>query len=433
MASLLGLMLVPALTGLRRSEAIYAEVRRSQAQYQTAQRAFDALSSNLSTISITLREFLLDNSPAAGRAYRERLTDARRNLEDNIASLSETLPAYELSVLDALKATVDDYLAAVQSVFEWTPEQRQQRAAYFLREEQRPSRKSILAVADNLAELNAAAYAAQEQQTNLSEQQFRGDLRQALLLTVAAGLIVSLAGILRLRSLERRASEQRQRAEETTVEMRNLSAQLRHAQEDERRSISRELHDEVGQMLTAMRMELGSLERLRGDELAFASCLTDVKDLAEQSLHLIRDIAAGLRPSVLDDLGLGAAVRRQAREFSKRTGISASVSVAGNFGRLDDRPAIYVYRIVQEALTNCAKHARAHEVRIDLAERGDAFHLMVSDDGAGFDYATGAHGGLGLIGIEERVRELGGSVSVRSRAGQGTTIDVRVPVSASRA
>ena len=428
MVVLLGLMLVPALTALRRSEAIYTQIRAGQEQFQAAQRAFEALSDNVSTISITVREFLLDNSPDAGRAYRARLTDARRDLEQNITRLRETLPAYEMSVLDGLKTTVDDYVAAVQSVFDWTPQQRLERAAYFLREQQRPNRKTILAVAANLAELNASAYAEQEQQTTLSEQQFKSDLRQSLLFTVLAGLIVSVAGILRMRSLERRAVDARQRAEETTVEIRNLSARLRHAQEDERRTISRELHDEVGQMLTAMRMELGSLERLRGDEPAFSSCLDDVKGLAEQSLHLIRDIAAGLRPSVLDDLGLGAAVQKQAREFSKRAGIPVSASVTGSFARLDDRHAINVYRIVQEALTNCARHARAHEVQITLAGYDDRVELTVRDDGAGFNYPAAAHAGFGLIGIEERVRELGGNVSVRSRTGQGTTIDIRVPL-----
>ena len=429
MAVLLGLMLVPALTALRRSEVIYAEVRTSQEQFQTAQRAFEALSDNVSTISITVREFLLDNSPSAGPAYRARLTGARHDLEENIARLRQALPSHEISVLDSLQTTVDDYVAAVLSVFEWTPQQRQERAAFFLREQQRPSRKQILAVADNLADLNASVYAAQEQQTELSEQQFRYDLRQSLLFAVLAGLIVSVAGIVRMRSLEKRGADQRRHAEETALEMRNLSARLRHAQEEERRTISRELHDEVGQLLTAMRMELGALERERDDPAAFEARVADLKGLAEQSLHLIRGIAAGLRPSVLDDLGLGAAVQKQAREFSQRTGIPVAVSVGGQFDRLDDQGAIYVYRIVQEALTNCAKHSRAKAVEISLTGRPDWYELTVRDDGAGFNYPVVGHAGMGLLGIEERVRELGGSVSVRSRAGQGTVIDVRVPTS----
>jgi signal transduction histidine kinase len=241
------------------------------------------------------------------------------------------------------------------------------------------------------------------------------------------GIVVSAAGILRMRSLERRARDEQRRAARTTDEMRNLSVRLRHVQEDERRTISRELHDEVGQTLTAMRMELGTLERLRRSEREFDASLTDVKGMAEQSLRLIRDIAAGLRPSVLDDLGLGAAVQNQAREFSKRVGVPVSASVEGALDGLDDRRRTYIYRIVQEALTNCAKYASAGHIGIELRRQGDEIRLTISDDGVGFVPTRVAHAGLGLIGIEERVRELGGSVTVQSSPGQGTTIRVTIP------
>src|SRR5438128_1803025 len=142
---------------------------------------------------------------------------------------------------------------------------------------------------------------------------------------------------------------------------------------------------------------------------------------------MIRDIAAGLRPSVLDDLGLGAALQRQAREFSKRTGTPVGVSVEGEFAQLDDRQRTYVYRIVQEALTNCAKHAHARRISLSLADRNDRIQLTVKDDGNGFDVAKTAHAGLGLIGIEERVWELGGTITIRSAPGQGTTIHIAIP------
>jgi signal transduction histidine kinase len=152
-----------------------------------------------------------------------------------------------------------------------------------------------------------------------------------------------------------------------------------------------------------------------------------VKELAEQSLRMIRDIAAGLRPSVLDDFGLGAALQKQAREFSKRTGTIVSVDAEGTFARLGDRERTSVYRIVQEALTNCAKHAHAHRIAITLVDRSSEAELTVTDDGEGFDHAIAVHSGLGLIGIEERVRELSGTVNVRSARGKGTTISVTIP------
>jgi signal transduction histidine kinase len=425
---LLGLMLVPAVTALRRSQGIYSEIRATQEQFQNTQRVFEAVAQNVFTISITIREFLLDNSPEAGRRYRSRLYSARAELQSNIARLHQILPSDEIGVAQRLEQEVDSYLAVVLSVFDWTPQQRLERAAYFLREEQRPRRESILAVAEKLSELNAALYGAQQRRTTDSELRFRADLRQSLLFTLLTGIVVSASGILRMRSLERRTREQHHRTEQTTAEIRNLSVRMRHALEDERRTISRELHDDVGQKLTAMRMELGTLERLRTTDAAeFDASLAEVKELAEQSLRTIRDIAAGLRPSVLDDLGFDAAVQKQVREFSKRTGIPASVSIDGVFDGLDDRDRTNIYRIVQEALTNCARHAHAHHVGMVLVRRDERIDLSITDDGDGFDHTSTGHAGLGLIGIEERVRELGGSVTVRSAAGHGTTIRVTIP------
>jgi signal transduction histidine kinase len=272
-------------------------------------------------------------------------------------------------------------------------------------------------------------YAEQQKRITESEQRFRNELRQSVLFALLTGIVVSAGGILRMRWLERRAAEQRERAEETTEEIRKLSTRLRHAQEEERRAISRELHDDVGQTLTALRMELGTLERLRvADTPEFETRLAELKAMAEQSLHVTKDIAAGLRPSVLDDLGLAAAVQKQAREFSKRTGVVVDVAVDGPLEGLRDPHTTYVYRIVQEALTNCAKHARAQRIEVSLTDHGDSVELIVADDGVGFNRERTSTAGLGLIGMQERVRELGGTVVVQSAPGQGTSIRVSIPL-----
>lgn len=425
---LLALMLVPALTALRRSEEIYRETRSSQEQFQAVQSVFASLSENVFTISITIREFLLDNSPEAGRIYNSRLEATRAQLQTNITRLGELLSNAESPVLKQLEREIGAYMAVVLSVIDWGQAQRAERGAYFLRQEQRPRRQSILAVADRLADLHASVYRDQQRQTVESQNRFRRDLQSSLLFALAAGMIVALVGMLRMQWLERRAREQHQRAEQTSEEMRSLSIRLRQVQEEERRAIARELHDEVGQKLTAMRMELGTLERLRTAAAAeFHACLSEAKELAEQSLRIIRDIATGLRPSVLDDLGLGAALQKQAREFSKRTGTPVSVDLKGSFTWLGDRERTSVYRIVQEALTNCAKHADARRIGITLRDRAAAIELAVSDDGAGFERTAVSRGGMGLIGMEERVRELDGTLSVRSALGRGTTIAVTIP------
>jgi signal transduction histidine kinase len=426
--ALLGLMLVPALTALRRSEAIYDDVALSQVQFQDSQRVLEALSDDVFAMSITIRDFLLDNSADAGRSYRLRFDSARDQLQSNIERLSHLLPPDGQPSLATLSGQVTDYVAAVQPVFDWTARQRIERSAYFLRQEQRPRRETILAVAQQLSTLSSSIYAEQQRRTNASELRFRRELTQSVWFALLAGVVVSTGGMLRMRWLERRAAEARTRAEDTTAEIRKLSSQLRRAQEEERRTISRELHDEVGQKLTAMRMELGTLDHLRsGHEGEFQSRLSEVKELAEQSLHIIRDIAAGLRPSVLDDLGLPAAVKKQAREFSQRTGIGVSVDVEGLFDTLRDPQRTYVYRILQEALTNCAKHSYAKSVRISIVDRDQDLELTVVDDGVGFDPFKVGLSGLGLIGMEERVRELGGTLTIQARTGGGTSIRALIP------
>lgn len=156
--------------------------------------------------------------------------------------------------------------------------------------------------------------------------------------------------------------------------------------------------------------------------------LEETAQTSEQALRTVRDIAMGLRPSMLDDLGLAPAIEWQARDFSRRYGIPVSVQLDGELEQLPDAHRTCVYRVVQEALTNCARHAHAGEVRIAVHGRGDRLTITVQDDGVGFSPTASRSRGLGLIGIEERVKELGGTATVFSQLGKGTTIAVDIPL-----
>lgn len=433
LCALLVLMLVPVLTALQRSGKIYRDIRSTQEAQQQSQRVLAGIGQHMFAISVTIREFFLDTSPESGRDYLQRMMDSRKALEDYTQALHDMIPESEAPVLQKLEQELTGYWNSILPVFGWTPQQRADRAAYFLREQQRPRRQTVLAIADEIARLNNAFYRQQQERIRSSEQEFRDDLKRAVFFTLLAGIIVSAASIVRIGWLERQALAQHEQAARTGEELRHLSTRLRHAQEEERRTISRELHDDVGQKLTAMRMDLGTLEHLRtGDPREFNESLNEVKSLAEQSLRLIRDIAAGLRPSVLDDLGLGPAIQQQAREFGRRAGVRVSVSMDGDFDHLSDRQRTYVFRIVQEALTNCAKHSRARQVAIAMRMDNGRTELTIADDGVGFDPGKVLHSGLGLIGIEERVRELGGSVALESAEGKGTTIRVGIPPNGSK-
>jgi signal transduction histidine kinase len=194
------------------------------------------------------------------------------------------------------------------------------------------------------------------------------------------------------------------------------------------------LHDEVGQLLTALRIELGNLDEAYRDESgksageASTSRLAETKSLAEEALRTVRDLAMGLRPAMLDELGLIPALEWQGREHSRRTGIPVSLEVDG---RLDELPEEYrtcVYRVVQEALTNIAKHASARQILIGVTARNDGLSISVKDDGIGFDPRTRNRGGLGLLGMAERVKKLGGDLEVISHAGQGSSIMAKMPL-----
>jgi len=182
-------------------------------------------------------------------------------------------------------------------------------------------------------------------------------------------------------------------------------------------------------LLTGLRMELAGLEPLRNtDPDQFSRRVQEARNIAEESLRAVRDLSMGLRPSMLDDLGLGPALEWQGREFSRRSGIPVNVQIDGLLDTLPEPHRTCVFRVVQEALTNCAKHASASSIRVSLHGGPDLVRLTVQDDGVGFDSGEAARKGLGLVGIEERVRGLKGLVDLTSNPGRGTMLHVEFPV-----
>jgi two-component system, NarL family, sensor histidine kinase UhpB len=196
------------------------------------------------------------------------------------------------------------------------------------------------------------------------------------------------------------------------------------AQEEERRRLARDLHDEVNQALTAILLRLEALAQETPPERAPE--VVELKRLVNQAMDELLNLARQLRPSALDDHGLVAALETQLKRFSARTGIEARLDTAGDPGMLADVVQTAIYRVAQEALTNVTRHAGATVVEMVVAENGGGVELRVSDDGSGFDPAVRGRG-LGLIGMAERARLVGGDLDVRSAPGGGTTITLRVP------
>lgn len=223
---------------------------------------------------------------------------------------------------------------------------------------------------------------------------------------------------------------------ESREQLRTLSAQIVQAQEEERRRLARELHDEIGQALTAVTLDLGMLAQLipKTDE-RLQRALEDAQMLSQNALEEVRRLSVELRPAILDDLGLVPALRWAIDRHTERTGVQGRFEVIGLEGRLPSEIETVCYRAVQEALTNAARHAGARNIAVtlELERDGRTVHLTISDDGVGFDVNQALHraqagGSLGLLGLRERVELLGGHLDIRSRPGRGTRIGIRLPV-----
>jgi signal transduction histidine kinase len=183
-------------------------------------------------------------------------------------------------------------------------------------------------------------------------------------------------------------------------------------------------------MLTALRMELGRVERSRmWDAASRAVALAESKKLTETMVRTVRDLALGLRPSMLDDLGLKPALEWHARDFSRRYGVPIDLTVEGDLTSLPEPHRTCVYRVIQEALTNCARHSSAKHIEVTVRGGERLVDVSVSDDGVGMD-ETRKTRGLGLLGIGERVREIDGTFSIESRGGAGTRLRISIPVAA---
>ena len=203
-----------------------------------------------------------------------------------------------------------------------------------------------------------------------------------------------------------------------------LQAVIR-AQEEERQRIARELHDSFGQSMASIMLGLKVIEKSNAAEVP--GRIADLREVAAAAAAEVRRIAFELRPSLLDDLGLGPALERYAREIEQRTGIDITVAVSLGPERLAPEVETVIYRVAQEAITNTIKYAEAHAITLLLSDADGTVRLTVSDDGAGFDPAAQEGKGLGVLGMHERAELVGGKLTLRSEQGEGTTVELAVP------
>ena len=424
------LLIIMALAGMDALRVLH-NFRTREAQIRThfllENHALNDIRSEVYLAGTYVRDYLLDPEPARAETYRASLQQVHQRMNEDLTSYRSQITPEETPHYAGLDAELREYWDVFAPVFEWSTAERHEQGYAFLRDKLFPSRQHTLAMADRIAALN-------EQQLNAANDQVVGLLADfetrvgiTLIAALALGLGMAAFSMRRILNLEDRAHAQYVEVEQARTQLKDLSARLVQAQETERRALSRELHDEVGQSLSAVLIELRNLSSAVGDraDQETRSQVEVIKGLVESTVRVVRNMALLLRPSMLDDLGLIPALRWHAREVSKRT--SMDVTVAAETPS-DDYPDAYktcIYRVVQEALNNCSRHSQAKAVRVRFQQGPSRLTLSVQDDGKGFDFQENK--GMGLLGIQERVESLGGTCYIHSVPGGGTLLKVELP------
>ena len=413
------------VASIQETRRIHQQILSVEDTYRHIENVVESIRSDTSRVAVLRRDRLLERD-IASRAYRTQLASLRSKIDVSMGQLKSLRQQQSSHAVERLEAALGVYLEAVTKEFQLAPEDDE---AEFRDDGFGWETMPIFAIAAELGTLNEETFESRRRELSQSVVNLQNDIWETLLTALVLGAIIAGASVFRISSLEKESAVHRKASQAAEVRLRHLSQQLVSSQEQERKSLSRELHDEIGQLLTALRMELGNLERARAAQGAETDPhLDQAKKLAESTLRTTRDIAMGLRPAMLDILGLGPALEWQAREYSRRYHTPIRLEVDGDLRDVPDPHRTYLYRIVQEGLTNCARHAQAQNIHVKVKDSSGQIAVLVEDDGVGFNHDNGVTYGLGLLGITERVRELCGQLSVESQPGQGTRIAVVLPL-----
>lgn len=414
----------------RRLEDVEQRTTAIIGRFVQSDRLLSSIQVQLLLGSLYLRDAIAD-TPTTDDYYRQQLQASRAQIDTALQDYKPMLDSREEQrVFGTLRGEITDFWSLVGEVLTTRGTRSSMEARVELRRRVIPKRDLILNVLEQVQTLHRGAFEAQRTEVS----RVYGGMRTRVwtlrvivfILSLGAAVLVTLY---RAR-LEAHVQRQIELDAEHTRDLQRLSARLVQAQEDERRSIARELHDEIGQSLTAAKMEL-TLAKRAYPVSPPGGPLDELESITDRTIQTVRDLSLLLHPSLLDDLGLGPALDWQATSFSKRTGIRVEVVLNGMDERLSAEIETSVYRIVQEALNNVAKHSGATECTVDIERSDRELTVTVRDNGRGFDRTRweGQPGrrGLGLIGIQERVSGFGGRFEIEGNAQTGTRLRVVLP------
>jgi signal transduction histidine kinase len=427
---LLLLMIFAEYDGLRALADIQATNDSIREDYLLHTRVLDRIRADLYLSGTFVRDYLLETEGGKAEGHRLSLVESRRDMDAALGQYRSLLNPPETAAFEVLTNALGDYWKVLEPVLAWTTAERKSHGYPFLRDEVFPRRVAMLGIADQIGSINQSQLNSGKVRLADTFEQFRERLTTVIGLTIGLGLLLAAFATRRILSLEAETAQRFREISEARQELTQLSARLVDAQEDERRTISRELHDEVGQALTGTLLEMVNLSTLAraGKFEEIPGKAEEIKKEIEGSIGVVRNMALLLRPSMLDDLGLIPALQWQARELSRRSGLRIKVAAEGVPELLPEEHRTCIYRVVQEALHNAVRHAEATTVRVNVREEPPNIVLSIQDDGKGF--SPHDERGLGLLGMKERVNRLDGTFTVDSAPGQGTVLRIVLPVPA---
>ena len=373
-----------------------------------------------------VRQFVADTQADREKSDRQLLDHLTLEIESDVKRYPVERDSTETELLAGLLDVFSQQRTFYISLRESKPDELRRPAQTIIAEHVPPFQTKIADWSGRLRTWNGKRLEDGDRTLAAQFQGAQAGLSRALAIGFGSGCLLVLAGMAYIVRLERQTRTRYTQLAHSQRELQDLSSRLVDAQETERRSISRELHDEVGQALGALLVDLGHLSNGPGTESPeVKKRLENMKAVTERTFQAVRNIALLLRPSMLDDLGLVAALEWQGREVSRRSEIEVEVQSQNVSDSLPDEYRVCVYRLVQEALSNAVRHSGARSAKVIVRESAKSITVRVSDDGRGFNPERTR--GLGLLGMEERVKRLSGTFTVESKPDHGVTVIAEIP------
>ena len=413
-----------SLRSLRKLHQVSGEVSQ---RFSARSEALIAVVVTVHTYTDQMEEYLLSDAAISHTVAPAEIQKHGQEVHTAVEKYPRDCCPQERSLL----AKIDEGIARQEGSFAGMlarrADERKRRGYAFVYDELIPRKTELLRLASTVAELNGQELRSENQALAAQFEKLQTRLGRTIALTLFAGMLLSLAAGYYILRLEQHGRGRYLALAKSRQELERLSRRLVDAQEAERRSISRELHDEVGQTLGALLVDIGHLSNLLpAEDRITQEQIGRIKKAAETAVKSIRDIALLLRPPMLDDLGLVPALEWQARETSRRGEMEVEVHAEELKGDLPDEVKVGIYRLVQEALQNAATHAHAKNATVLLKRERNSVVVEIIDDGKGFQPERTR--GMGILGMQERVRQLGGDLAIRSTPGKGTAVHAELPI-----